>query len=57
MLKFEVTVGQNGRAWVKGNSSRTTLVVVNIIRKGDEADGEKERVMLEYAAGVIEKLR
>lgn len=57
VLKFEITVGMNGRVWIKGDNPRGTLVIANILRKGDEAEELREKVMLEYTAGVIEKLQ
>ena len=57
VLKFEMTVGMNGRVWIRGDNPRSTLVVVNILRKGDEAEDQREKVMLELAAEVIDKLK
>ena len=46
VLKFEITAGMNGRVWIKGDNSRSTLLIANILRKGDEAEEQREKIML-----------
>ena len=49
VLQFEITVGMNGRVWVKGDSIRANLVVANLLRKGEEGEARLE----ELAKGVV----
>ena len=52
-MPYEVTVGMNGRIWVKGRSFQETIAIVNAISSAEHMTNEQIKVMVRRLADAL----
>lgn len=52
-LPFEITVGRNGRVWVRADGAKETMMIVNAIRASERLSAKQARVLVKELAAKL----